>query len=65
MEEIIISIEKMENEERKKLLNLIKEKYNLINKLPEKGFKVGRNYDFWLCEEDDIYDKLYDEQEKK
>lgn len=58
VDEILISIGKMDNEEREKLLILIKEKYNLTNKLPEDAFVVEKNYDFWNNQEDDIYDNL-------
>lgn len=56
VDEILISIEKMDNEEREKLLILIKEKYFLENKLPIDAFAVGQNYNFWNNPEDDIYD---------
>jgi len=64
VDKILINIEKMDNEEREKLLILIKEKYNLMDKLPEDAFIVGSSYDFWLCEEDDIYDKQIYEPKK-
>ena len=53
-EEILMCIEHLDNGEREELLILIKEKYNLENKLPMDAFIVGSNYDFWLCEENDI-----------
>jgi len=55
-DEILIIIEKMDNEESEKLLILIKGKYNLENKLPMDAFAVGQNYNFWNSPEDDIYD---------
>lgn len=32
---------------------------------PEKSIVVGPEFDFWLNEEDDIYDELYREKDSK
>jgi len=51
-------IEKLNNEEREKFLMLIKEKYDLTNKIPSDAVICDNSYDFWLCEDDDVYDEL-------
>lgn len=57
-EEILMSIEYLDNEERKKVLMLINDKYNLTGKLPEDSFAVGSSYNFWLCPEDEAYETI-------
>lgn len=58
VDEIIRIIENLDNDEREKVLMIIKGKYDLTDKLPENGFVVDDSYDFWLNEDDDIYDEL-------
>jgi hypothetical protein len=56
VDEILISMESLDSEEREKVLMLVKEKYNLTNKLPRNVFIANSGYEFWLNEDDDIYD---------
>jgi hypothetical protein len=58
LEEILMSIEHLDNEERKKALMIIYDKYNLTDKLPEDSFVVGSSYNFWLCPEDEVYETI-------
>lgn len=57
IDELLMAIEKLDNEEREKVLTIIKEKYDLTNKLPIDAFFVNSSYDFWLNEDDDIYNE--------
>jgi hypothetical protein len=54
-ERIIHEIDRLPDEEKKKVLEKIKEKFF---QLPKNAFVVRENYDFWLNEKDDEYDKL-------
>lgn len=54
VDEILMMIENLENEEREKVLMLIKEKYKLREELPMEVFIAHSGYDFWLNEDDDI-----------
>lgn len=58
VDEILMSIENLDNDEREKILMIIKEKYDLTNKLLESGCPVSDNYNFWLNEDDDMYDDI-------
>ncbi len=58
IDEILVSIDKLNSKDRKKVIEIIKEKYNLTNKLPEDAFVVGKNYNFSNEQEDDIYDNM-------
>lgn len=56
VDEILLCIEKLNNEEREKFLMIVKEKYDLTNKIPSNALICNSSYDFWLT--DDIYDEL-------
>lgn len=58
VDEILMCIEKLNNEEREKFLMLIKEKYDLTNKIPSNAAICDICYDFWLNEDDDLYDEM-------
>lgn len=60
IDEQVKKIDNLDNDERKIILMLIKEKYDLTNKLPNNGFPIGDDYNFWLNEDDDVYDELID-----
>ena len=48
VDELLIYIENLDNEEIDRFLMLIKEKYNLTNKLPQDVFAAGENYNFGI-----------------
>ncbi len=54
-ERIVHEIDQLPEDEKRKVLQKIKEKYF---QLPKDAFVVSENYDFWLNEKDDEYDKL-------
>lgn len=58
VDEILMCIEKLNNEEREKFLMLIKEKYDLTNKIPSDALICDSSYDFWLDPEEDVYDEM-------
>ncbi|MFA9396863.1 MAG: hypothetical protein ACERKV_01165 [Clostridiaceae bacterium] len=58
VDEIIMYIEKLNNEEREKFLMLIQEKYGLTTKIPSNAAICDSSYDFWINKDDDIYDEL-------
>ncbi|MBW9171220.1 hypothetical protein K2F43_08375 [Clostridium estertheticum] len=57
IEEILASIEKLNENDREKVIGLIKQKYNLINDLPREAFVASSSYEFWLNSDDDVYMK--------
>lgn len=54
-ERIVHEIDQLPEEEKRILLEKIREKYFLY---PKDAFVVRENYDFWLNDKDDEYDKL-------
>ncbi|HHU16608.1 MAG TPA: hypothetical protein GXZ70_00065 [Clostridiales bacterium] len=55
-DKVLQIIESLNSEDRLKVLALIKEKYDLMDRLPRDAFVVGESYNFWNNKEDDIYD---------
>jgi hypothetical protein len=55
--EIINEIGGLSEKEREGLFDTLREIYP-EQFLPKNAFVVGSNYDFWLNEKDDIYDRL-------
>lgn len=52
---ILQQIEKLPEAEKTQLLQQLNKLYPQI---PEDAHVVGSNYDFWLNDDDDVYDKL-------
>lgn len=56
VDKVLQIIESMNSEDRLKIISLLKEKYDLMDKLPKDAFTIGENYNFWNNQEDDIYE---------
>lgn len=54
-ERIVHEINQLPDDEKRKVLEKIKEKFFLY---PKEAFIVREDYDFWLNHKDDEYDKL-------
>jgi len=61
IEEIFESIETLSIKDRNNLLEKIKVKYDLVNKIPSDAFLVGEGYSFWLDDTDYDEDVVLDD----